>query len=105
MTSMIDLIYISIAYFIMLSGLFFCITAAIGLIRMPDIFTKMHACSVSDSCGIALILLSLMMIHGLTIVSCKILLIIFAIYIYAPAISLEIGSYATKLSNEEGDNV
>lgn len=40
-------------------GGFFCITAGVGLIRMPDFFTRAHSASILDSMGSGLILLGL----------------------------------------------
>ena len=40
-------------------GSFFCITAGVGLIRMPDLFTRAHSASILDSMGSGLILLGL----------------------------------------------
>ncbi len=40
-------------------GSFFCITAGVGLIRMPDFFTRAHSASILDSMGAGLILLGL----------------------------------------------
>jgi multicomponent Na+:H+ antiporter subunit G len=36
-------------------GGFFCLVGAIGLNRMPDVFTRMHATSVSDTMGVGLL--------------------------------------------------
>ena len=40
-------------------GSFFCITAGVGLIRMPDFYTRAHSASILDSMGSGLILLGL----------------------------------------------
>ena len=37
-------------------GGFFCVVGAIGLNRMPDVFTRMHAASVIDTMGVGLLL-------------------------------------------------
>ena len=44
-------------------GLFFMVTGAIGVIRLPDVFTRQHAAGMTDTGGAALILLGLMF-HG-----------------------------------------
>lgn len=46
---------------LLLAGAFFCITGGIGLLRMPDFYTRMHAGSVIDTLGAALILLALIL--------------------------------------------
>lgn len=47
------------SWLLLLSGGFFCITAGVGLIRMPDFFTRAHAASILDSMGAGLILFGL----------------------------------------------
>lgn len=89
----------------LLIGVFFCFTAAVGLIRMPDFLTKIHAIGISDSFGVPLILLSLIMINGINIISAKILLLIIMLYIFNPAVILELGNYFVNQSkNEESDD-
>ena len=41
----------------LLAGAFFCLVGGIGLLRMPDLFTRMHAASVTERLGVGLILL------------------------------------------------
>ncbi len=44
---------------LLLLGSFFCITAGVGLIRMPDFYTRAHSASILDTMGAGLILLGL----------------------------------------------
>lgn len=53
----------------------FCIVGAIGLLRMPDFYTRMHAASVIETLGAGLILLGLMLQAGLTLVTVKLLML------------------------------
>ncbi len=56
-------------------GGFFCLVGGIGLIRMPDFYTRVHAASVTESLGAGLILLGLLLQAGFTLVGAKLLLI------------------------------
>ncbi len=47
------------SWILLLAGGFFCITAGVGLLRMPDLFTRAHSASILDSMGAGLILLGL----------------------------------------------
>ena len=58
-------------------GSVFCIIGAVGVIRMPDVFTRMHAASLIETMGAGMILLGLGFQAGLTLVALK-LFIIFA---------------------------
>ena len=53
------------------AGAFFSIVGGIGLVRMPDFYTRMHAASITETLGVALILLGLMLYAGFTLVAVK----------------------------------
>jgi multicomponent Na+:H+ antiporter subunit G len=66
----------------LLAGGVFSVIGGIGLIRMPSLFTRLHAASVTDTLGAGLILLGLVLQAGVTLVTVKLavlgLLIVFA---------------------------
>lgn len=62
----------------------FCIVGAIGLLRMPDFYTRMHAASVIETLGAGLILLGLMLQAGLTLVTVKLLMLGLLILFVSP---------------------
>ncbi|MBY5991204.1 monovalent cation/H(+) antiporter subunit G [Ferrimonas balearica] len=41
------------------AGTVFCVLGAIGVVRFPDVYTRMHAASLTDTLGGGLILLGL----------------------------------------------
>ena len=43
------------------AGGFFCVVGAFGLNRMPDVFTRMHATSVSDTLGVGFLVAGMAM--------------------------------------------
>jgi len=45
----------------LLGGSFFYVVGAIGLNRMPDVFTRMHAVSISESLGVGLLILGMLL--------------------------------------------
>ena len=51
------------------------IVGLLGVYRMPDFYTRLHAASVIDTLGTILILFGLILYAGLNIVSIKLLLI------------------------------
>ena len=69
----------------LLAGGFFCVVGGIGLIRMPDFYTRMHAASVTETLGAGLILLGLMIQAGLSLVTAKLLMIGLLILLTSPA--------------------
>lgn len=62
----------------------FCIIGGIGLIRMPDFYTRVHAASVTETLGAGLILLGLMLQAGFTLVCAKLALIAILILFMSP---------------------
>lgn len=69
----------------LLAGGFFCVVGGIGLIRMPDFYTRMHAASLTETLGAGLLLLGLMIQAGLTLVTAKLLMIGLLIFFTSPA--------------------
>lgn len=64
------------------AGGFFCIVGAVGMLRMPDFYTRAHAASVIETLGAGLILAGLAIDAGFTLATAKLaavgLLIFFA---------------------------
>ena len=76
---------IDIASWVCLAGGgLFCIIGAVGLHRMPDFYTRMHAASVTDTLGAGLVLLGLMLQAGFTLVMAKLVIIGLLIFFMSP---------------------
>lgn len=60
--------------FFLLSGCFFLITGALGMLRLPDFFTRVHGAAVIDSLGTILIMVGLVLQSGWNMTLVKILL-------------------------------
>ncbi|GMR12744.1 MAG: monovalent cation/H(+) antiporter subunit G [Gemmatimonadota bacterium] len=56
-------------------GLFFMVVGAIGVLRMPDVYTRLHAAGMTDTMGAGLILIGLTFQAGLTLVAVRLLLV------------------------------
>ena len=65
----------AVSWACLLAGSAFALIGAIGLIRMPDFYTRMHAASVTDTLGAGLILLGLVLQAGFTLVAAKLLIV------------------------------
>jgi multicomponent Na+:H+ antiporter subunit G len=68
-------------------GLFFLIVAAIGVIRLPDVFSRSHAVSLTDSLGAFLMLVGIAFYDGLGKNTLKILVVLALLYILNPVIA------------------
>ena len=68
----------------LVAGGLFCIVGGLGLLRMPDFFTRMHAASVTETLGAGLILTGLMLQSGWSLVSAKLLIVGLLIFFTGP---------------------
>ena len=71
MDAVIDIL----SWLALLGGGFFYVVGAIGLNRMPDVFTRMHAVSVSETLGVGLMILGMALQAGVSLVTAKLLII------------------------------
>lgn len=62
----------------------FCCIGALGLLRMPDFYTRMHAASVIDTLGAGLVLFGLCLQAGWTLVTVKLVMIGLLIFFASP---------------------
>ena len=73
-----------IAILFLLGGAFFFFVGTTGLIRMPDVFCRMHATTKCDTLGAGMILVGLMIFNGFSMISLKLLLILIFIWLTNP---------------------
>ena len=69
---------------LMLTGVFFVLAGAIGVLRLPDFYTRMHAAGMTDTMGAEMILLGLMVQAGFSQTSLKLALIGFLLFLTSP---------------------
>lgn len=89
-----------LSWALLLSGSFFVIVGGIGSLRMPDLYTRMHAASVTDSIAPILILSGLMLQAGLSLYSVKLAAILVFLLLTGPTASNALASTAL-LSNRQ----
>lgn len=65
-------------------GSAFCVVGGIGLVRMPDFYTRMHAASVTDTLGAGFMLLGMMFAAGASLVTVKLVIIGFLLFFTGP---------------------
>ena len=61
---------------ILAAGLFFTLAAVIGILRLPDFFTRLHAIGKCDTAGLSLSLLGLALLAGDPAVTVKLVLVL-----------------------------
>lgn len=77
-----------------LAGSFFTVVGAFGLVRMPDLYTRLHASGVLDPFGVSLILIGLMFQAGLTLVTVKLAFLIVLLMFTSPVACHALGRAA-----------
>jgi multicomponent Na+:H+ antiporter subunit G len=73
-----------LSWVLLLAGGAFSMIGALGLVRMPDFFTRMHAASVTDTLGAGSLLLGMLLQAGLTLVAVKLIVIGLLIFFTSP---------------------
>jgi multicomponent Na+:H+ antiporter subunit G len=68
-------------------GLFFLIVGSIGMLRLPSVFVRAHALSLTDSLGAVLVLAGLAVYQGLSMNFLKIMVVLVLVYLLNPVIS------------------
>lgn len=80
MTLVVDVL----SWILLASGAIFCVIGGIGLLRMPDFYTRMHAASVVDTLGAGLLLAGMILQAGATLVTVKLLFIGLLLFFTSP---------------------
>ena len=66
------------------AGGFFLIVGGLGLVRLPDLFTRLHAAGVGDTLGVGLFVLGFMFLADIGSVTVKLLLVLLFILLTSP---------------------
>ena len=69
------------------SGSVLVLIGGIGLIRLPDFYTRIHAAGITDTMGAWFILIGLMFAAGWTLVTVKLLMLLFFLAATSPLAS------------------
>ncbi len=95
---MIDML----SWILLLGGSFFLVVGAVGLVRLPDFFTRMHAAGVTDTGGAGLVLLGLMLQGGFSLVTVKLAFILLFILFTSPTACHALAKAALHAGHEPG---
>lgn len=75
------------SWVLILLGSFFTVVGMLGLVRMPEVFTRMHAASVTDTLGVGLLLLGMGLQAGFSLVTLKLLFLAALFFFTAPVVT------------------
>ncbi len=85
-----------IEYVLFFGGCVIMVLGAVGVIRFPDVYTRLHASTKCDTGGAISILAGIALSLGLTMTSLKILSILFLIFLLNPVASHALARAAHK---------
>ena len=91
-----DVLLDAMSWALILAGSFFTVVGAVGLVRMPDLFTRMHAASVTDTLGAGLLLVGFMLQAGLSLVLLKLVFLFLLIFFISPVATHAVANAALQ---------
>lgn len=77
-------------------GLFFVLAGTVGVIRLPDFYTRLHAAGMTDTLGAELILFALMLQSDNWQVIAKLLMVAFFLFVTSPTATHAVAHAAFK---------
>jgi multicomponent Na+:H+ antiporter subunit G len=96
------------SWLLLLSGSFFFVVGAIGMLRMPDFYTRMHASSVTETLGSGLMIAGMMLQSGFNQTTGKLFLLGALFFMTAPVATHALAQAALHMGirpqlQDEGD--
>lgn len=89
-----------LSWIFLISGSFFAMVGGIGVLRMPDLFTRLHASGVTDTMGAGLILTGLMFQGGLSLVTVKLVILLAFVWFSSPVSTYALARAALATGQE-----
>lgn len=80
----------------LVAGVVFVLAGSIGVLRLPDFYTRMHAAGVTDTLGAELIMIGLILQSGWSALSLKLALIGVFIFLTSPTASHAVANAAYR---------
>ena len=86
-------------------GLFFLVVGSIGMLRLPNVFVRAHALSLTDSLGAILVLAGLAVYQGFNMNFLKIIIVLVLVMLLNPVIAHATirAAHRSGLKTTEGD--
>ena len=75
------------SWLLILAGCFFILTGAFGMLRLPDLYTRIHSASLIETLGAGFLFAGLMLQAGFTQVTLKLLFVLLLFFFTGPVIT------------------
>lgn len=95
---MIEQLRVAIIFGLVLLGLFFTFVSTVGVLRLPDIYSRAHTASQADTLGAGFSLAAVALAIGIDTTAFKTVLLLFFIFITNPTAAHAI----SRAAHEEG---
>lgn len=76
-----------LGWLFLLAGSAFVVTGGIGLVRLPDFYSRIHAAGVTDTLGAWLIIIGLMFSSGWSLTTAKLVMLLIFLVLTSPLTS------------------
>lgn len=73
-----------LTWIFLLGGSFFSIVGGIGIVRLPEFFSRLHGGGITDTLGAGLIVTGLLFQGGITLTTAKLIMILFFLMVTSP---------------------
>ena len=83
-----------LAFLLMTLGGLCVFIGGVGLLRMPDLYTRMHAASLTDTGGLGLVMLGLALQAGWSLVLVKLIAILIFLFVTSPTAAYALANAA-----------
>ena len=89
-----EIVLDSVSWVLMTAGGALVAIGTLGLLRFPDVYSRMHATGITDTLGALLFFAGLMIQAGFTLITVKLLLILVFLLLTSPASTYAVANAA-----------
>ena len=91
-----DLIIYYASWALLSCGAFLCAVGGLGVLRLPDFYSRQHAAGITDTLGAAFVLIGLMLQSGFTLNAAKLVMILVFLLLTSPVATHAIAQAARQ---------
>ena len=91
-----DLIIYYASWALLSCGAFLCAVGGLGVLRLPDFYSRQHAAGITDTLGAAFVLIGLMLQSGFTLKAAKLVMILVFLLLTSPVATHAIAQAAKQ---------
>lgn len=99
--SLMEWLLDAISLILLMAGTLLGVTGAIGMFRLPDLYTRLHAAGVTDTLCAGLIISGLILQAGFTLISVKLIFILAFLWYSSPVASHAVAHAAYRFGDQK----